>query len=97
MIEAMAVEGTLDILWMNTADKTATPRYDLIFARYAGFKNGAQQSNKIIGTYALKAYLIDLGFAVENAEFWAKQASQKFAVSIPNVMMPGDRLTDFGL
>jgi hypothetical protein len=46
IIETMAVEGSLGVLWLNAPDTTATPRYALIFSRYAGFKNGAQQSLK---------------------------------------------------
>ncbi len=97
MVETMTIEGSLDILWLNAGDPGATPRYDLIFSRYAGFKNGAQQPNKIVGPAALERYLIKLGFTADDAENWAEQAHQRLSVSIPNVMMPGQHLADYGL
>jgi hypothetical protein len=96
MVETMTVEGSLDIFWLNS-DSRAMPRYDLIFARYAGFKNGAQQPNKIVGTASVVNYLIELGFTAENAEGWVREAHQRFCVSIPNVMMPVQHLADYGL
>jgi hypothetical protein len=97
MVEAMTVEGSLDILWLNTQDRTATPRYDLIFSRYAGFKNGAQQPNKLVGPTALESYLIKLGFTAGDAKNWVKKAHERVSVSIPNVIMPGQHLADYGL
>jgi len=98
MAETMTVEGSLDILWLNAADTTRTPRYDLIFSRYdAGFRNGAQQPNKMAGPDTLESYLIELGFTAEDAENWVKQAHQQVSVSILNVMMPGKHLADYGL
>jgi hypothetical protein len=97
MVEINTVEGSLDIFWSNSGDPRATPRYDLIFARYVGFKNGAQQPNKIVGPAALVNYLIDLGFTAENAENWVRQAHRRFCVSITNVMMPDEHLADYGL
>lgn len=97
MVEINKVEGSLDILWLNSGLPGALPRYDLIFARYEGFKNGAQYPNKIAGPAALVDYLIELGFAAEDAENWVKQAHQRFCVSIPNVMMPDEHLADYGL
>lgn len=97
MVEAMTVEGSLDIFWLNSSDPNVTPRYNLIFARYAGFTNGAQQPYKIVGPAALVDYLIELGFHAENAENRVQQAHQRFCVSIPNVMMPGNHLADYGL
>ncbi len=97
MVETVTIEGSLDILWLNASDTTATPRYALIFSRYAGFKNGAQQPNNIVGHAALESYLIELGFTVEDAENWIEQTHQRISVSIPNVMMPGQHLADYGL
>ncbi len=97
MVETMTVEGSLDILWLNAGDPRAIPHYDLIFARYAGFKNGAQQPNKIVGPAALESYLITMGFTAENAVGWVKQAQQQTSVSIPNVMMATQHLADCGL
>lgn len=95
-MNSVTVEGSLDILWLN-AETTATPKYDLIFATYAGFRNGAQQPNKKVGPVALESYLVELGFSAEDTENWLKQVHQHVSVSIPNVMMPGEHLVDYGL
>jgi hypothetical protein len=100
MIETMnpTVEGSLDIHWMNCTSPTAAPRYNLFFLRYADFKGGAQQPNSILGAAALEGYLVELGFAVENARSWIKQIhTTGDTVSIPNVMMPRQHLADYGL
>ncbi|MGB6544397.1 MAG: hypothetical protein WBE97_02125 [Candidatus Acidiferrales bacterium] len=97
VIQPMTDEGSLDILWMNAADKTATPRFDVVFLSYAHAKNGAQQPKKIVGTFAIETYLVELGFTAEDARFWVRQASQRFAVSIPNVVLVAACLADFGL
>lgn len=92
------VEGSLDIHWMNGQSPTATPQYHVFFLRYANFKSGAHQPNVIIGASALKSYLVEIGFVVENAKKWVEQihATGK-TVSIPNVMMPQAHLADYGL
>jgi hypothetical protein len=97
MIDSMTVEGSLEILWLNAGDPRVTPRYDLIFSRYAGFKNGAQQPGKVVGPAALVSYLINLGFTAEDAQNWVKQVHQKLSVSIRNVMLPDQHLADYGL
>jgi hypothetical protein len=82
MVEAMTVEE-MDIFWLNSGDPNVTPRYNLIFARYAGFKDGAQQPYKITGPAALVDYLIELGFTAENAESWVQQAIGVFVFQFP--------------
>lgn len=94
----MTVEGSLDILWRNAADPRVTPRYALIFSRYdQAFRNGAQQPNDIAGAGTLENYLVKIGFVPEDAAEWIKRAHEKITVSIPNVMMPGKHLADYGL
>ena len=82
------VEGSLDILWENNAQPTATPRYMLIFARYQNFKNGGQPSKRLVGDYALETYLTEIGFKEQDAKEWIQQVHEKQSASIPNVMMP---------
>jgi hypothetical protein len=97
MPEAMTVEGSLDILWINSTDTSATPRYDVIFSRYAGFKNGAQQPNKITGRAVLEDYLTGLGFTSGDSKNWVRRAHDRISVSIPNVIMPDQLLADYGI
>ena len=87
----------MDILWTNCNSPTAMPRYDLLFLKYANFRNGAQQPNSIIGTDALGAYLIGLGFTAQDTHNWIEEVHTKNVAFIPNVMMPEKHLADYGL
>jgi hypothetical protein len=89
-----AVEGTLDIIWENNAQPTATPRYMVLFARYQNFKNGAQPYKSIVGTDALESYLIEVGFTTENARRWTEQVREG-TISIPNVIMPEGQMAAY--
>jgi hypothetical protein len=91
------VEGSLDIRWANSTDPTATPRYHLFFLRYANFKSGAQQPTPIVGAAALENCLVKLGFTAEDASNWVRHVHEKNSVSIRNVMMPGERIPEYGL
>jgi hypothetical protein len=94
-VVVMSIEGSLDIMWMNP-DVLGTPRYNLFFARYANFRNGAQQPYEIVGDEALENYLVRLGFTVEDAKHWIdKVHHERNAASIPNVWMPDERLVDY--
>ena len=99
MVETVSptVEGSLDIRCTNWTDEKATPRYNIFFLRYGNFKNGAQKPNPIVGTGGLEHYLIELGFTAENTKNWIKQIREMHSVSIPNVMMPKQRLAAYGL
>lgn len=99
MVEAIGrrVEGRLDIAWVNCNAPQSTPRYDLIFMRYANFKSGAQKPNSIVGTDALETYLIKVGFDAGDARDWIRKINENNIVSIPNILMPEQHLADYGL
>ena len=99
MTEAIdhAIEGCLDIRCVNCDAAQATPQYDLIFLRYTHFMSGAQQPNRIVGTAALEAYLVKLGFTPDAAGNWIGKIHENNVVSIPNMMMPAQHLADYGL
>ena len=82
------VEGSLDILWENYAEPRATPKYVLLFARYKGFRSGAQQPKRLVGADALQSYLNEVNFTPEEARNWVKQVTDNRSVSIPNVFFP---------
>lgn len=88
------IEGSLDIVWENNTQATATPRYMLLFARYHDFRNAARAHKSIVGTEFLEAYLVEIGFTPTNAKDWIKQLSEG-SVSIPNVMMPSDQMAEY--
>jgi hypothetical protein len=84
-------------LWVNCNAPMDTPQYNLLFLRYEGFTNGAQQPNPILGTAALGAYLTKLGFAPEYTAKWIEKLHEKNVVSISNVMMPERQLGAYDL
>jgi len=89
------VEGSLDIHWSNSNEASATPKYRLLFARYAGFQSGAQQTKMIVGGDALEAYLTDLGFEAEDAKAWVRKLREQVSVSIPNVILQQEQLAPY--
>jgi hypothetical protein len=93
-VEVM-VEGSLDILWENYAEPRATPKYVLLFARYKGFRSGAQQAKRLVGADALQSYLNEVNFTPEEARDWVKQVTDNRSVSIPNVFLSQRFLADY--
>jgi hypothetical protein len=92
----MGFEGSLDILWENRAQAEAVPRYGLIFARYRGFKSGAQPINRIAGTENLESYLLRIGLTAQDANHWiAKLKEQGGSVSIPNLTMRSEYMSPY--
>jgi hypothetical protein len=79
----------------SSFNSAATPRYDVLFARYENFQNGAQRPNPITGTDALGRYLPQLNFDVEHANDWIKKLSEKRSVSIPNVLLTEQQITPY--
>lgn len=92
----MGSEGSLDILWENRAQAEAVPRYVLVFARYRGFKGGAQPVNRIAGTDNLESYLVRIGLTAQDAKHWiAKLQEQDGNVSIPNLTMRSEYMSPY--
>jgi hypothetical protein len=90
------VEGSLDIRWENYGS-AAAPKYRVLFLRYdSKFKGGAQQPKWFEGTGALETYLLELGFAPEDAKNWIKQVhAENRSVPITHVMMPERYVADY--
>jgi len=82
------MDGVLDILWDNNAERAATPRYTVIFLRFVGFKNGAQATNQIVGAEALDVHLTDIGFSPQGRKEWMEKLHDEGSVSIERVSMP---------
>lgn len=95
--EEKLIEGTLSILWTNFNERQSAPRYDILFSRYEGFRGGAQRPYAIVGTDALKNYLVGIGFEAENTNNWIKRFSEKRSVAIPNVMLSEKQIAPYTL
>ncbi|HEY3972399.1 MAG TPA: hypothetical protein VGM18_05300 [Candidatus Sulfotelmatobacter sp.] len=89
------IEGSLDIFWENNAQRTATPRYMLVFARYQNFKSGAQPAKHLVGADALESYLAEIGFDATDAKDWVKQLQAAGSVSIPHIWMPEEQMAAY--
>jgi hypothetical protein len=93
---SVRVEGSLDIRWENYGS-TATAKYRALFLRYDDkFKGGAQQPKWFEGADALEAYLLKLGFTVNDTQNWIKQVhAENRSVAITHVMMPERYVADY--
>ena len=58
-------------------------------------QGGAQPSKLLVGSDGLESYLIDIGFRPDDAKDWVKQIHEKGSVSIPNVMMPEEQMSEY--
>jgi hypothetical protein len=92
-----STEGSLDLFRENYLEPRAVPEYKIHFLKYVNFRNGAQQAKRIVSSLGLVAYLIEIGFAPENAIDLAKQLNEKRSVSIANVMLPASHLDAYEL
>jgi hypothetical protein len=89
-------EGTLDIFWENSEDRSANPKYRLIFCRYLGFQRGAMQPHRIVGEAALRKHLLGLNFGEVETKALIARVKTERSVPIPNVMMPFEQLPQYG-
>jgi hypothetical protein len=92
-----STEGSLDLFRENHLEPGAVPEYKIHFLKYVNFRNGAQQAKRIVSALDLVAYVVEIGFAPENAMGVARQLDEKRSVSIANVMLPASYLCAYEL
>ena len=90
------VEGFLDIFWENSEDTTTLARYCLHFLPLNRRMGGPVAPMSVVGDDSLERYLVEWGFAPENAKGWVGKVKADTSLSIPNVMMPADRVGPYG-
>ncbi len=90
------VEGVLDILWENSGETGAAARYCLLFFPLTRRKGGPVAPMSVVGDDFLERYLVEWGFASVNAKGWIGKLKADTSVSIPNVMMPANRVGPYG-
>lgn len=95
-LQRETTEGTLDIFWENSENRTMSPTYRLVFCRYVRFQGGAMQPNRIVGDESLRSHLISLNFTKEQARRMIEKVKAERSVPIPNVMMPLKQLSQYG-
>jgi hypothetical protein len=82
------VEGSLDILWTNYGEHSATPQYALHFLRYRGFKDGAQRTKTISSQSALTMYLRDLNLTDPQIRLILNKIDTDKFFDVPNIFLP---------
>jgi hypothetical protein len=82
------VEGSLDILWANYAERGTTPQYVLHFLRYRGFKDGPQRGKTISGQGALATYLRGLNLTDSQIELILSKIDTNKSFDVPNLLLP---------
>jgi hypothetical protein len=93
------VEGVLDIFWENSAEAGAMsyrPRFLLHFLILRHRKGGPVAPMTVVGDDSLERHLVEWGFTSENAKGWIQKIKADKSVSIPNVMMPAERVGPYG-
>jgi predicted transcriptional regulator len=90
------VEGVLDIFWENNAEPEVVAVYRLRFLSFVRERGGPVAPMTVIGDDSLERYLADWGFSSENAKGWIHKLKRDTSVSVPNVMMPSDRVGPYG-
>lgn len=90
------VEGVLDIFWENSGEPSTTARYVMHFLNLHRRRGGPVAPRTMVGEDSLERYLIELGFKSENARGWLEKLKADRSISIPNVMMPADRVGPYG-
>jgi hypothetical protein len=88
------VEGVLDILCENLPQVGAAS-YRLLFLKLQG-TGGPLAPMTVVGDDTLEGYLREWGFTQDNAKGWINKLRADKSVSIPNVMMPAERVGPYG-
>jgi hypothetical protein len=89
------VEGVLDVFWEN-AEETRAPSYRMHFLRLDRRTGGPVAPMTVVGDDSLERCLVEWGFTSENAKGWIQKLKTEQSISIPNVMMPAERVGPYG-
>ena len=98
-------EGTIDIIWANRDNPTATRRYRVLFLGYGpGFPDGPQPHKEIVGDLYLFNYLVDLQAATitierrtERARQWLLEIHGSGNLSLDNMQLSDRQFAPFRL
>lgn len=91
-------EGDLRIIWANSKDRVATPRYVVTFACYqppASF--GAQKPREIVGEAALLHFLHLVEIGTDELKIGMVELNKKGETEFVHTILSDDRLAELGL
>jgi hypothetical protein len=90
--------GHVRVVWINSRDTFATPRYTASFACYEQPEElGAQKPKDIVGEAELLRFLQLFNLDAENLKDGSRVLHQLGYVEIVNVVLSDERLANLGL
>ena len=92
----MQREGTLHILWMNSASHNEVPSYHVEFADYQG--GAMKKMRTIMGNERLRSFLgLEIEVHSQSIESALAGLKRERTANILNVVLPDDKLARLGL
>jgi hypothetical protein len=96
--DKMIQEGHVRVVWFNSNDKIATPRYTVTFACYEPSEEfGIQKSKAIIGEAELLRFLHLINIDSDDLETGSVVLHERGYVEFANVVLSDERLVNFDL
>jgi hypothetical protein len=94
----MIQEGHVRVVWINSNDTIASPRYTVTFACYEPFEEfDAQKSKAIIGEAELLRFLYVINVDAEDLKTGATVLQERGYVEFANVVLSDERLVNCDL
>jgi len=94
----MIQEGHVRVVWINSNDKLATPRYSVTFACYEPSEEfDAQKSKAIIGEAELFRFLYVINIDANDLKTGSHVLHERDYVEFANVVLSDERLVNYDL
>ena len=94
----MNQEGHVRVVWINSNDKSVTPRYTVTFACYEPHEEfDAQKSRAIVGEAELLRFLYVINIDADDLKTGSRLLHERGYVEFANVILSDQRLVNFDL
>ena len=94
----MNQEGHVRVVWINSNDTIASPRYRVTFARYEPPEEfDAQKSKAIVGEAELLRFLYVINIDADDLKTGSRVLHEHGYVEFANVVLSDERLANFDL
>jgi hypothetical protein len=94
----MIQEGHIRVVWINSNDTIATPRYTVSFACYEPPEQfDAQKSKAIVGEAELLRFLYVINIDADDLKTGSRVLQERGYVEFANVVLSDERLVNFDL
>jgi hypothetical protein len=94
----MIHEGHVRVVWINSNDTIATPRYTVTFACYEPSEEfDAQKSKAIVGEAELLRFLHLINVDADDLKTGSLVLEERGYVEFANIILSGARLVNFDL